>query len=91
MVNALHSSREGGTRNFSIDGISFGWQAIVDMYERECARAKEGNARMIPKLREAYIIRDSWIKLNVAPAKIMQVRILFKRHTETRIFIKSSL
>ena len=74
MVNALHSSREDGTRNFIIDGTHFGWQAIVDIFERECARVKDGSARMIPKLREAYIIRDSWIKLNVAPAKIMQVR-----------------
>ena len=28
---------------------------------------------MVPRLREAYIQRDSWTKLNVAPAKIMQV------------------
>lgn len=29
---------------------------------------------MVPKLRETHIIiRDSWTKLNVAPAKIMQV------------------
>lgn len=30
-------------------------------------------ARTVPKLRETYIIRDSCTKLNVAPAKIMQV------------------
>lgn len=44
------------------------------MFDRECQRIRNGNARMVPKLREAHIIRDSWIKLNVAPAKIMQVR-----------------
>ena len=31
------------------------------------------HARMIPRLREIHIIRDSWTKLNVTPAKIMQV------------------
>ena len=75
MIDALHSSRVGGTKKFMLDGKQFGWQAIIKMFERECERIKNGNARMIPKLREAYIIRDSWIKLNVAPAKIMQVRI----------------
>ena len=44
MVNALHSSRDGGTTNFAIDGNHFGWQTIVDMFERECARVKDGNA-----------------------------------------------
>ncbi|XP_065907460.1 uncharacterized protein [Dysidea avara] len=72
MINALHSSRPGGTKRFTLDDKQFGWQTIVDMFDRECQRVKNGNARMIPKLREAHIIRDSWIKLNVAPAKIMQ-------------------
>jgi hypothetical protein len=43
------------------------------MYERECDRMRSGLARTVPKLRETHIIRDSWTKLNVAPAKIMQV------------------
>ena len=43
------------------------------MYKRECERADRGVARMVPKLREIHIIRDSWTKLNVSPAKIMQV------------------
>ena len=34
---------------------------------------EKGHARMVPKLRETHIIRDSWTKLNVSPAKIMQV------------------
>ena len=74
MINALHSSQVGGTKNFTLDGQNFGWQAIIDMFERECQHVRDSNARMIPKLREAHIIRDSWIKLNVIPAKIMQVR-----------------
>lgn len=43
------------------------------MYARECKRMQSGLARTVPKLRETHIIRDSWTKLNVAPAKIMQV------------------
>ena len=48
------------------------------MYHRECDRVKNGLARSIPKLRETHIIRDSWTKLNVAPAKIMQVMKVLK-------------
>ena len=59
MINALHSSQESGTRYFTLDKNHFGWQPIVDMFDRECSRVKKTNARMIPKLREAYIIRDS--------------------------------
>ena len=57
----------------NVTGTSFGWQAIVDMYQRECKRRESGHARMIPRLREIHIIRDSWTKLNVTPAKNMQV------------------
>ena len=76
MINALHSSRIGGTKNFLLNGSEFGWQAIIDLYKRECGRIQNRTARMVPKLREAHVIRDSWIKLNVAPAKIMQVCVL---------------
>ena len=73
MVNALFSSRPGGTKNFILDGICFGWNAIISMYQRECERVSNGLTWMVPKLKETYVIRDSWTKLNVAPAKIMQV------------------
>ena len=74
MINALFASKDGGARKFKTpEGIQFGWQAIVDMYQRECQRRDDGVARMIPRLREIHIIRDSWTKLNVTPAKIMQV------------------
>jgi len=74
MINALFASQEGGTRKFTdASGIHFGWKAVMDLYSRECQRREKGHARMVPKLREAYVIRDSWTKLNVAPAKIMQV------------------
>ena len=51
----------------------FGWKAIIDLYARECQRREKGHARIVPKLRETYVLRDSWTKLNVLPAKIMQV------------------
>ena len=44
------------------------------MYKREIERRKPGAARMVPRLRESYVLRDAWTKLNVAPAKVMQVR-----------------
>ena len=73
MVNALFSSRQGGTKSFILEDISFGWSPIVSMYQRECDRVKEGLTRMVPKLKEVHVLRDSWTKLNVTPAKIMQV------------------
>ena len=74
MVNALFSSRvPDGTKQFKFEGVQFGWQAIMDMYSRECERRSIGCARMVPRLREVHILRDAWTKLNVHPAKIMQV------------------
>ena len=73
MINALHSSRENGTKAFLHQGSTFGWIDIYKMWTRECERREKGHARMVPNLRETHIIRDSWTKLNVAPAKIMQV------------------
>ena len=66
MINTLFSSRQGGTKCFQFEGIQFGWQAIVDMYHREC---DNGLAQMIPRLREVHVLRDAWTKLNVHPAK----------------------
>ena len=73
MINALFSSRENGTKGFELDGVTFGWHAITALYERECDRIHRGLTRMVPKLKEVHIIRDSWTKLNITPAKIMQV------------------
>ena len=76
MVNALFSSKEGGTKHFKRgECIEFGWKAITDLYKRELVRATNNQARMVPCLREAHCLHDSWTKLNVLPAKIMQVKI----------------
>ena len=71
MLFSLPNKEE--VKNFTLDGVKFGWQAIVDLWYRECERRGKGCARTVPRLREAYILRESWTKLNVAPAKIMQV------------------
>ena len=82
MINALYASQDGGTRSFEDgNGTGFGWKAIVDMFARECQRRDIGHARMVPKLREIHVIRDSWTKLNVFPAKIMQVCVVTILHT----------
>lgn len=73
MVNALFSSKQGGTKEFVLDDVPFGWSPIISMYKRECQRVSNGLTRMVPRLKEVYVIRDSWTKLNVTPAKIMQV------------------
>lgn len=75
MINALFSSKDGGTKQFSRDNsCTFGWKSITDLYKRELARASNNQARMVPRLREAHCLRDAWTKLNVLPAKIMQVK-----------------
>lgn len=75
MVNALFSSKTGGTKLFQrgYEKSAFGWDAIIEMYKREVNKARQQQTRMIPHLKEIHILRDSWTKLNVSPAKIMQV------------------
>ena len=34
MINALYSSQRGGTKSFEIDGINFGWRAIIDKIQK---------------------------------------------------------
>jgi len=75
MINALFSSKRGGTKLFQRgkEKSSFGWTSIVDMYNREVDRARKQCTRMVPRLKEVHVLRDAWTKLNVSPAKIMQV------------------
>ena len=47
MINALFSSRDGGTKQFQYERVAFGWKAIEEMYARECSR-RTGHARMVP-------------------------------------------
>ena len=36
-------------------------------------RAEKGNNRKVPGLKYAFVYRDNWTRLNVRPAKLMQV------------------
>ncbi len=76
MVAALFQSRpreRGGTRALCIGDRTFGWEVIEDMYRREVQRIRNSQCSRVPKLKERYICRDSWTRLNVHPSKIMQV------------------
>ena len=76
MVAALHSSKPDGSKHFRRNGTNFGWETIVSMWERDLARTDPKNGGLLtqlPGMRESYIHRDSWTRLNVKPAKIMQV------------------
>ena len=78
MVNALFSSKDDGTKQFRRgDGCIFGWKSVTDLYKRELVRVNNNQARMVPRLKEAYCLRDSWTRLNVLPAKIMQVIVVY--------------
>ena len=74
MVAALYSSKKGRTKLFNFEGTSFGWEVIE---KREVDHAKAGHYCREPGLRENYIYRDVWTRLNVKPAKIMKVRTIY--------------
>ena len=40
---------------------------------RELQRKRENELVLVPKMKESYIVRDNWTKLNVLPSTIMQV------------------
>ena len=71
MVSALYSSKLGRTKDFLYNGVKFGWNTIEEMFEREMQRAQNGTLKRVPGLKESYIYRDIWTRLNVKPAKIM--------------------
>ena len=79
MINALFSSKCDGTKLFKCgqEHCMFGWETIVELYRQDVARAKQQLTRMVPRLKEVHCVRDSWTKLNVSPAKIMQVSDVF--------------
>ena len=52
MINALFSSKIGGSKQFQrTDKCTFGWEAIDSLYQRELERAKQNLARMVPRLK----------------------------------------
>jgi len=82
MINALFSSKPSGSKQFQHpEKCMFGWQTIDELYKRELSRVSSGLARMVPRLRESHCLRDPWTKLNVHPAKIMQVCFKYTHYT----------
>ena len=75
MIAALYSSREEGTKAFENSGMAFGWRTIEKVYNQDMELAKKGLSRQVPGLKYSYIVRDGWTRLNVLPAKIMQVHL----------------
>ena len=73
MIAALYSSQPHGSKAFEINGQEFGWETIESIFKDEMNRAEMGLSREVPGLRYAYVFRDNWTRLNVLPAKIMQV------------------
>ena len=73
MIAALFSSRDEGTKDFSNENVTFGWDTIECVYRSDLARARRGLSRCVPGLKYSHIVRDAWTRLNVLPAKIMQV------------------
>lgn len=61
------------TRSLTLQGVEFGWKAIIDLFAREMNRRRINDRELVPRLKESYVIRDSWTKLSVEPSKIMQV------------------
>ena len=55
--------------------VEFGWQHIIDhQYEQDQERAQQNLSRRVPGLKYNFVHRDNWTRLNVLPAKIIQVR-----------------
>ena len=80
MIAALYSSRTDGTKEFKLEGVAFGWKTVEKVYQADMCRAKGGISRQVPGLKYAHIVRDNWTRLNVLPAKIMQVSIVHTIH-----------
>lgn len=77
MIAALYNSRADGSKPNRFrqgnDAIPFGWEAIEGMLKREVQRIQSGKLVRVPGLKESFVHRDTWTRLNVKPAKIMQV------------------
>ena len=73
MIAALYSSRPQGAKDFTRNNHLFGWKTIEKVFAEDLERAENGLSRKVPGLKHAHVYRDNWTRLNVRPAKIMQV------------------
>ena len=67
MIAALYQSWRGGTNTFEKGGVTFGWQSTEAMLDREVQRKQSDQLPRVPGLKENYVYRDSWTRLNVKP------------------------
>ena len=56
----LHSSQRSGSRDFTLNANQFRWQAIIDMFDRDCSSVKKGNARVIPSLHHPRLVDQTY-------------------------------
>ncbi len=73
MIAQLYQSRHKGIKAFKLGDSALGWDAIEGLFSREMDRINNGRRMRVPGLKPNYVFRDSWTRLNVRPAKIMQV------------------
>ncbi|XP_067036014.1 uncharacterized protein [Acropora muricata] len=62
-----------GSKKLTLEVRPFGWETIEKIYDQEIERAETGRSRKVPGLKYAFVYRDNWTRLNVKPAKIMQI------------------
>ncbi len=69
MVAALHNSRLNGKKpncfKHGKNATPFSWKTIEDMLARELNRIQKSQACRVPGLKESFVYRDSWTRLNV--------------------------
>lgn len=73
MIAALYSSRPEGAKDVTRNDHQLGWKTIEKVFAEDLERAENGLSRKVPGLKYAHVYRDNWTRLNVRPAKIMQV------------------
>ena len=88
MIAALYSSRPNGSKSFTRAESTFGWETIEKVFREEMTKAETGRSRKVPGLKYAFVYRDNWTRLNVRPAKIMQVHNIGMHEIEPKQFQK---
>ena len=73
MIAAFYSLRQKGKKEFTKDNHQFSWKTVETVFAQEMERAENGVSCKVPGLKYALLYRDNWTRLNVRPAKIMQV------------------
>jgi len=73
MIAALNSSRPEVFKDFTQDNHQFGWKTIQKVFAEDLDRTENELSQKVPGLKYAHIYRGNWMRLNVRPAKIIQV------------------